>query len=114
MAMIDYHAGRIEARDKVIADRDAQIEILQREAQCILQSAAKPVVPEEDLQAELANRKARLVETVNDLRVEFAGRMAKFQKGIDRMQLELEVLRKEHDTCPAVIAELRAQEIRCT
>jgi chromosome segregation ATPase len=107
--MIDYHAGRIQAREKIIADRDAEIQILQCKAQGIRQSAAKLAAPEQDLQAELADRKAKLVATVNDLRVEFTGQMAKFQKGMKGMQIELDVLRMEHDKCPAVIAELRAQ-----
>ena len=53
-AMLD-HAGMIEAGEKTIADRDAEIETLKHKAQGLHRVADKLAVTVEGLEAELAD-----------------------------------------------------------
>ena len=141
--MID-HTGRIEAGEKTIADRDAEIDILQRKAQGTLRVMDKLAVTVEDLQAELADMRmkhgasrkqagdleAKLTATVTGLQMKCTGQMSKLEimlgqaedkleeyrrslaqslADMNGIKIELDVLRMEHDKCPAVIAELRKQ-----
>ena len=92
-AMLD-HAGMIEAGEKTIADRDAEIETLKHKAQGLHRVADKLAVTVEGLEAELADvrmkheasRKrasdleAKRVATVNGLQVEFTGQMSQLEK----------------------------------
>ena len=127
-----------------MADRDAEIEALKHKAQGLHRVADKLAVTVEGLEAELADMvmkreaskkrtsdlEAKHAHTVNSLKIEFTGQIAKLGKMLgqaednledlrhtlvkalanaNRTQSELEGLRVEHDKCPAVIAGLRKQ-----
>ena len=102
-AMLD-HAGMIEAGEKTIADRDAEIETLKHKAQGLHRVADKLAVTVEGLEAELADvrmkheasRKrasdleAKRVATVNGLQVEFTGHVLQLEVMLARIQQNFE------------------------
>ena len=105
-AMFD-HAGRIEAGEKTIADRDAEIATLTHKAQGLHRVADKLAVTVEGLEAELADvrmkheasRKrasdleAKHVATVNGLQIEFTGQMSQLEKMLGQAEDNLEDFR---------------------
>ena len=106
-SMID-HTGRIEAGEKTIADRDAEIDILQRKAQGTLRVMDKLAVTVEDLQAELADMRMKhgaSRKQVGDLEAKLLESGTNMLKMFDT--------KREHQSCMAIrgaeMATLRKQ-----
>jgi chromosome segregation ATPase len=106
-SMID-HTGRIETGEKTIADRDAEIDILQRKAQGTLRVMDKLAVTVEDLQAELADMRMKhgaSRKQVGDLEAKLLESGTNMLKMFDT--------KREHQSCMAIrgaeMATLRKQ-----